>query len=106
LFFSCCDSVLADFKHAATRQHVVPQAQASCLNLRRKHREATAAGIGLGTTTMYIQRTTSGAAGNGLHTTIKYMSKLRTPLWGTSLSSRVPTCYYNEKYIYETQRKS
>jgi hypothetical protein len=32
-----------------------------------------AAGIGLGTTTMYTQRTTSGAAGNGLYTTIKNM---------------------------------
>ena len=63
-----------------------------------KHREATAAGIGLGTTSRrrkptvetcvdnnaklrpqasvlvtYMQRTTSGAAGNGLYTTIKYM---------------------------------
>ena len=67
-----------------------------------RHREATAAGIGLGTTSrrrkptaetfvdntaklrlstgigpgttaMYMQRTTSGAAGNGLYTTIKYM---------------------------------
>ena len=27
----------------------------------------------MGTTAMYMQRTTSGAAGNGLHTTIKYM---------------------------------
>jgi hypothetical protein len=32
-----------------------------------------AAGIDFGTTTMYMQRTTSGAAGNGLYTTIKYM---------------------------------
>jgi hypothetical protein len=32
-----------------------------------------AAGIGPGTTAMYMQRTTSGAAGNGLYTTIKYM---------------------------------
>ena len=32
-----------------------------------------AAGIGLGTTAMYMQRTTSGAAGNCLYTTIKYM---------------------------------
>ena len=31
------------------------------------------AGIGPGTTTMYMQRTTSGATGNGLYTTIKYM---------------------------------
>jgi hypothetical protein len=30
LFFSCCDSVAADFKHAATRQPAVPQAQANC----------------------------------------------------------------------------
>ena len=30
-------------------------------------------GICLGTTIMYMQRTTSGAAGNGLYTTIKYM---------------------------------
>jgi hypothetical protein len=40
-------------------------------NLHRQHRKATAAGIGLGTTGMYMQRTTSGAAGNGLCTTIK-----------------------------------
>ena len=33
-----------------------------------------AAGIGLGITAMYMQRTTSGAAGNDLHTTIKYVS--------------------------------
>jgi hypothetical protein len=32
-----------------------------------------AAGIGPGTTAMYMQRTTSGAAGNGLYTTINYM---------------------------------
>ena len=32
-----------------------------------------AAGIGPGTTAMYMQRTTSGAAGNGLYTTIKFM---------------------------------
>jgi hypothetical protein len=41
--------------------------------MRGQHREATAAGISLGTTTMYMQRTTSGAADNGLHTKIKYM---------------------------------
>ena len=41
--------------------------------MRRKHHEATAAGIGPGTTAMYMQRITSGAAGNGLYTTIKYM---------------------------------
>jgi hypothetical protein len=35
--------------------------------------QATAAGISLGTTTMYMQRTASDAAGNGLYTTIKYM---------------------------------
>jgi hypothetical protein len=29
--------------------------------------------IGLGTTAMYMQRTTSGAAGNGLYITIMYM---------------------------------
>jgi hypothetical protein len=47
--------------------------QASFLALRRQHRDATAAGIGLGTTAMCMQRTTSGAAGNGLYTTNKYM---------------------------------
>ena len=41
--------------------------------MRRQHREATAAGIGLGTTAKYMQQTTSGAAGNGLFTTIKYL---------------------------------
>jgi hypothetical protein len=41
--------------------------------LRRQHRDFTAAGIGLGTTDIYMQRTTSGAAVNGLYTTIKYM---------------------------------
>jgi hypothetical protein len=41
--------------------------------MRRQHREATAAGIDPGTTTMYMQRITSGAAGNGLFTTIKCM---------------------------------
>jgi hypothetical protein len=30
-----------------------------------------AAGIGPGTTAMYMQRTTGGSAGNGLYTTIK-----------------------------------
>jgi hypothetical protein len=73
LFFSCCDNVAAHFKHAAPRKLCVPQAQATCWNLRRQHREATAAGIGLGTTAKCIQQTTSGTAGNGLHTTIKYM---------------------------------
>jgi hypothetical protein len=94
MFFSCCDSVAAHFTHASTHQPLVPQAQANCLNLRRQHREATvagiglgttsrrhkptvlnlrrqhreamAAGIGLGTTTMYMQRTASGAADYGL----------------------------------------
>jgi hypothetical protein len=32
-----------------------------------------AAGIGPGTTAMYMQRTTGGSAGNGQYTTIKYM---------------------------------
>jgi hypothetical protein len=32
-----------------------------------------AAGIGLGTISMFMQRTMSGTAGNGLHTKIKYM---------------------------------
>jgi hypothetical protein len=73
LLFSCCGSVAAHFKHDAKRQPVVPQAQASCLNLRRQHREATAAGIGLGTAAKYMQQTASGAAGSGLYTTIKYL---------------------------------
>jgi hypothetical protein len=30
LFFSCCDSVAAHFKHAATRQPDVPQAEENC----------------------------------------------------------------------------
>ena len=51
-----------------------PQAQINCCILRRQHREATAEGIGPGTTAMYMQRTTSGAAGNGLNTTIKTSS--------------------------------
>jgi hypothetical protein len=54
-------------------RHYEPQAQASCLNLRRQHRESTAAGIGPANTATYMQRTTSGAAGNGLYTAIKYM---------------------------------
>jgi hypothetical protein len=58
LFFSCCESVAAHFKHAATR---------------RQHREAKAAGIDHGTTAKYMQKTTSGAASNGLYTTIKYL---------------------------------
>jgi hypothetical protein len=47
--------------------------QANCFNLRRQHREATAAGIGNGTTAIYMKRTTSGAAGNGIGTTTKYV---------------------------------
>jgi hypothetical protein len=40
-----------------------------------------AAGIGLGTTIKYLQRTTSGAAGNGLGTMIKYLRRTTiTPL--------------------------
>jgi hypothetical protein len=30
LFFFCCSSVVAHFKHATTRRPVVPQAQANC----------------------------------------------------------------------------
>jgi hypothetical protein len=41
--------------------------------MRRQHREATAEGIGPGTTIKYLRRTTSGAAGNGLGTAIKYL---------------------------------
>jgi hypothetical protein len=41
--------------------------------MRRQHRGATAASIGLGITTMNMQRTTSSAAGSSLYTTIKYM---------------------------------
>ena len=47
-FFWCWDSVAADFKNASTRPAVVPQAQPSCWNLRRQHREATALGRALG----------------------------------------------------------
>jgi hypothetical protein len=43
--------------------------------LRPQHREATVAGIGLGTTAIYMQRTTSGAAGNGLYNTTKYLRR-------------------------------
>jgi hypothetical protein len=57
----------------APRRDFLPQAQANCINLRQQHREATAAGIGLGTTAMYLQRTMSGAADSGLHTKIKYL---------------------------------
>jgi len=39
--------------------------------MRRQHREATAAGIGLGTTAMYMQRTTSGVAKSCLTATAK-----------------------------------
>jgi hypothetical protein len=44
-----------------------------------------AAGIGPGTTAMYIHRTTSGAAGNGLYTTIKYMRVASGISMGTTL---------------------
>jgi hypothetical protein len=57
--------------------------------MRRQHREATAAGIGLGTTAMYMQRTTSDAAGNGLSTTINCLMNLtraRVATWPR------PTC--------------
>jgi hypothetical protein len=50
--------------------HYEPQAQTNCCNLRRQHREATAADIGPGPTAMYMQRTTSGAANNSMSTTI------------------------------------
>jgi hypothetical protein len=43
---------------------VVPQAQANCLNLRRQHREATAAGIGLGTTSRRRKPTVETCADN------------------------------------------
>jgi hypothetical protein len=45
--------------------------QKICVDNNAKRRPA--AGIGPGTTAMYMQRTTSGAAGNGLYTTIKYV---------------------------------
>jgi hypothetical protein len=48
LFFSYCDSAVAHFKHAATRQPRGKSAVEACV--RRHHREATAAGIDLGTT--------------------------------------------------------
>jgi hypothetical protein len=51
----------------------VPQAQASCLYLRRQHREATVASIGLGITAMYMQSTASAATNNSLGNTIKYL---------------------------------
>jgi hypothetical protein len=73
LFFSCCDSVAVHFTHHATPQRAVPQAQAGCLNLRRIKRKVTATGIGLSTTTNYMQQSTSGAAGNGLFTTTNYL---------------------------------
>jgi hypothetical protein len=53
--------------------HYELQEKTNCWNLRRQHREATAAGIGPGATAMHMQRTTSGAAGNGLYITTKYM---------------------------------
>jgi hypothetical protein len=57
LFFSCCDSVAAHFKHASTRQQ--------CMR--------GTAGIGLGTTIKYLRRTTSAAANNGLSANTKYL---------------------------------
>jgi hypothetical protein len=56
--------------------------------VRRQHREATAAGIGPGTTAIYIQRTTSGVAGNGLYTTIKYMRGAS----GIGMGTTINTC--------------
>ena len=44
-----------------------------------------AAGIGPGTTAMYMQRTTSGAAGNGLYTTIKDMRDASSISMGTTI---------------------
>jgi hypothetical protein len=97
LFFFCCDSVAADFEDAATRQPVVPQAQANCVNLRRQHRKATVAGIGLGTTAMYMQRTIKyitikymrGAAGIGMSITIKYLRRTTSAAAKSSLSTTI-----------------
>jgi hypothetical protein len=58
---------------------------------RQQHREATAAGIGPGTTAMYMQRTTSGAAGNGLYTTMKYMRGASGIGMGTTIKHLRPT---------------
>ena len=97
MFFSYCDSVVAHFKHAATRQPRRKPTVETCVDTTAKLRPQASvlalraaganqllkpasttprsygSGIGPGTTAMFMQRTTSGAAGNGLYITIKYM---------------------------------
>jgi len=52
-----------------------------------------AAGIGLGTTTKYLQSTTSGTAGNGLGTMIKYLRRTTSAAANNGLSTAInPPC--------------
>jgi hypothetical protein len=62
LLFSCCENV------AAPRQRPGHHDQVPA-----KKKTSGAAGISLGTTIKYPQRTTDAAAGNGLGTTPNYL---------------------------------
>ena len=74
-------------------RHYEPQAQTNCSSLHRQHREATAAGIGPGTTAMYMQRTTSSAAVNGLGATTKYLRRKINSAANNDLSTTIiPPC--------------
>ena len=48
-----------------------------------------AAGIGLGTMTKYLRRTTSGAASNGLGTMIKYLRRTTSAAAYNGLSTAI-----------------
>jgi hypothetical protein len=52
-----------------------------------------AAGIGPGTTAMYMQRTTSGAAGIGLGATLKYLRRTTSAAANNGMSTTtIPPC--------------
>jgi hypothetical protein len=52
-----------------------------------------ASGIGMGTTTKHLRRTTSGAAGNGLGATMKYLRRTTSAAANNGMSTTIiPPC--------------
>jgi hypothetical protein len=56
-----------------------------------------AAGNGLGTTIMYLRRTTSGAVSNGLRTSINYLRQTTSGNAGNGLGATIKCVYYERR---------
>jgi hypothetical protein len=69
-------------------QRTTSGAASNCLYTTIKYMRG-AAGIGLGTTIKYLQRTTSGAAGSSLGAMIRYLRRTTSAAAGNRLSTTI-----------------